>query len=99
MRNLLRGLVAAGMALLSTAANAQSTAYPSKPITIIVPFAAGSATDTITRVVGQHLSSALNQTVVVENKAGANGSIAAAYVARSAPDGYTLQQRLRTPTG
>jgi tripartite-type tricarboxylate transporter receptor subunit TctC len=97
MRNLLRALLATGMALLSTAANAQGTAYPSKPITIIVPFAAGSATDTITRVVGQHLSSALNQTVVVENKAGANGSIAAAYVARAAPDGYTLFMSTNSP--
>jgi tripartite-type tricarboxylate transporter receptor subunit TctC len=81
-------LVAAGATLFSIAANAQS--YPSRPITIIVPFAAGSATDTVSRVVGQYLGSALNQSVVVENKPGANGALAALYVARAAPDGYTL---------
>jgi len=59
-------MVAAGATLFSIAANAQS--YPSRPITIIVPFAAGSATDTVSRVVGQYLGSALNQSVVVENK-------------------------------
>src|SRR5262245_65116258 len=58
MHSLIRFLVAAGAALFSVAASAQGS-YPSKPITIIVPFAAGSATDTIARVVGQHLSSAL----------------------------------------
>jgi tripartite-type tricarboxylate transporter receptor subunit TctC len=98
MRNLLRVLVAAGAALFSVAANAQGTvAYPSKPITIIVPFGAGSGTDAITRIIGQHLGVALNQTIVVENKPGANGAIAAAYVARSAPDGYTLLMSTNSP--
>ena len=85
MRNLLRILVAAGAVLLSQ--TAQADTYPSKPITIIVPFGAGSATDTITRVVGQQLSVALKQSVVVENRPGANGAIAALYVARAEPDG------------
>ncbi len=99
MRILFRILIAAGAALCSTAANAQGTvaAYPSKPITIVVPFGPGSATDTITRVVGQHLSVALKQTVVVENRPGANGALSALYVARSAPDGYTLFMSTNSP--
>jgi tripartite-type tricarboxylate transporter receptor subunit TctC len=95
MHSLVRILVAVGAALFSIAANAQD--YPSKPITIIVPFAAGSATDTITRVVGQYLGNALNQTVVVENRAGASGAIAGSYVARAAPDGYTLFMSTNSP--
>jgi tripartite-type tricarboxylate transporter receptor subunit TctC len=95
MTALLRILVAAGATLLGVAANAQT--YPSKPITIIVPFGPGSATDTITRIVSQHLGVALGQSIVVENKPGANGAIAAAYVARSAPDGYTLFMSTNSP--
>jgi tripartite-type tricarboxylate transporter receptor subunit TctC len=99
MKSLSRILVAAGAALLSVAASdhASAQAYPNKPITIIVPFAAGSATDTISRVAGQYLSSALNQTVVVENKPGANGALAALYVARAAPDGHTLFMSTNSP--
>jgi len=99
MRILFRILIAAGAALCSTAANAQGTvaAYPSKQLTIVVPFGPGSATDTISRVVGQHLSVALKQTVVVENRPGANGALAALYVARSAPDGYTLFMSTNSP--
>ena len=95
MRNLLRILVATGAVLLSQ--TAQADTYPSKPITIIVPFGAGSATDTITRVVGQQLSVALKQSVVVENRPGANGAIAALYVARAAPDGNTLFMSTNSP--
>jgi tripartite-type tricarboxylate transporter receptor subunit TctC len=99
MKSLLRILVAAGAVLSSVAASEQGNAqsYPSKPITIIVPFGPGSATDTITRVVGQHLSVALKQTVVVENRPGANGALSALYVARSAPDGYTLFMSTNSP--
>jgi tripartite-type tricarboxylate transporter receptor subunit TctC len=92
---LLSMLFAASFALFGASANAQS--YPSKPITIIVPFAAGSATDTITRVVGLKLSEVLKQSVVVENRPGANGSLAALYVARSAPDGHTLLMSTNSP--
>ena len=88
MRGCYRMLVATCLALAATAAFADT--YPSKPITIVVPFAAGSGTDSIARIVGQQLSVAFNQGVVIENKVGASGVIAASYVARSAPDGYTL---------
>jgi tripartite-type tricarboxylate transporter receptor subunit TctC len=90
-----RLLVVACFALAATAARADT--YPSKAVTIIVPFGAGSATDTVTRVVAQHLSAALKQNVVVENKPGANGVISAAFVARSAPDGYTLFMSTNSP--
>jgi tripartite-type tricarboxylate transporter receptor subunit TctC len=88
MRGLFRCFVVACLAIAASAAGAQP--YPSKPITIVVPFAAGSGTDSITRIVAQYLSAALNQSVVVENKVGASGVLAATYVARAAPDGYTL---------
>ena len=87
MRGFFR-LLGLGVTLIATAATAQP--YPSKPITIVVPFAAGSGTDSIARIIGQYLQVALNQSVVVENKVGASGVLAATYVARAAPDGYTL---------
>ena len=93
---LLSCLLAAASLALSLTGTAADT-YPSKPITIIVPFGAGSGTDTATRVVAQHLSTALKQNVVVENRPGANGAIAATYVARSAPDGYTLFMSTNSP--
>ncbi len=86
MKNLVQILVAAVVALCCAGPNdkARAQAYPSKPITIIVPFGPGSATDTISRVVAQHLGAALKQSVVVETRPGANGALAALYVARSA---------------
>jgi tripartite-type tricarboxylate transporter receptor subunit TctC len=95
MKALLRILIAAGV--LMTGAAAYADTYPSKPITIIVPFGPGSATDTIARVVGQQLGAALKQSVVVEDRAGANGALSALYVARSAPDGYTLFLSTNSP--
>jgi putative tricarboxylic transport membrane protein len=103
MRALRHILVAWGTILLGASAQAQTNvpadvqAYPSKPITIVVPFGPGSATDTIARIIGQQLSTALNQTVLIEDKPGANGAIAAAYVARAAPDGYTLFLSTNSP--
>ena len=95
MKVLLRILIAAGVLMIGPAAYADT--YPSKPITIIVPFGPGSATDTIARVVGQQLGAALKQSVVVEDRAGANGALSALYVARSAPDGYTLFLSTNSP--
>jgi len=71
--------------------------YPAKPIRIVVPFPAGSATDTITRVLAQSVSQSVGQSVVVENKAGADGAIAAAEVAKAPPDGYTLLMATNSP--
>jgi tripartite-type tricarboxylate transporter receptor subunit TctC len=75
-------------ALISGAALAQG--YPTRNITLVLPFAAGSGTDTTTRLISKELGTALGASMVIDNKPGANGSIAASYVARSAPDGYTL---------
>jgi tripartite-type tricarboxylate transporter receptor subunit TctC len=69
---------------------AQSQPYPSKPIKIIVPFAAGGAVDVVARVVGQRLSEQVGQPVIVDNKPGGHANIGADFVAKSPPDGYTL---------
>jgi tripartite-type tricarboxylate transporter receptor subunit TctC len=90
-------MVAAGAALLAMAASAPAQMqgplqgqYPNKPITLIVPFGPGSTTDTISRIIAQHLGQALNQSIVIENKPGANGAIGADYVARGEADGHLL---------
>jgi tripartite-type tricarboxylate transporter receptor subunit TctC len=77
------------MLALTVAASAQAP-YPNRNITLVLPFAAGSGTDTTTRIISKELGTALGTGMVIENKAGANGSIAASFVGRSAPDGYTL---------
>src|SRR6188474_3311523 len=82
-------LVAAGI-LTAITAIAAGPVYPSKPIRLIVGFAAGGPTDVIARILAQDMSATLGQTVLVENKAGANSMIATQEVRKSAPDGYTL---------
>lgn len=83
-------LVAAGLVAGTGAASAQSDNYPQRPVTLIVPFPAGSATDAVARKVGEGLQKQLGQGFIVENKAGADGIIAARQVASATPDGYTL---------
>ena len=81
---------AAAAALLPLTRGVAAQTWPDKPIRFIVPFGPGSGTDIVARLVGARLGEALKQPVVVENKVGASGAIAAASVARSAPDGYTV---------
>lgn len=76
--------------LAGTAAAASQPAFPSRPITMVVAFAAGGSTDLIARVLAQRMGSILGQTVIIENKGGADGAIGTAAVARAAPDGYTI---------
>src|SRR4029434_2215401 len=76
------------LAMIATA-SAQAP-YPNRKITLVLPFAADSGTRNTTSLIGKELGVALGVSMVIDNKAGANGSIAASYVARSAPDGYTL---------
>src|SRR6202163_4741761 len=90
------GALAAGLIVVPLAAPA-AEAWPTRPITIIVPFGAGSGTDIVTRIIGQPLGIALGQNIVVDNRQGANGGIAAAYVAKAAPDGYTLLMSTNSP--
>jgi tripartite-type tricarboxylate transporter receptor subunit TctC len=89
-----RLLLAAAALLFACAASAQ---FPNKPIRVVVPFPAGSATDTVARILGQSVSAAVGQPVIVDNKAGADGAIAGAEVAKSAPDGYTLFLATNSP--
>jgi tripartite-type tricarboxylate transporter receptor subunit TctC len=81
-------MIVAALALGTSAAAAQD--YPNKPITIVVPAAAGGPTDTISRVTAQSMSRLLGQQIVIENVGGAGGTIGTARVVRAAPDGYTL---------
>src|SRR4051812_11982946 len=83
--------------MFSVFLNAQAQTYPSHPVKLIVPFPAASATDQVARLIGAELQAALGQPFVIENKAGAQGSIAAAEVAKAAPDGYTLLVTTNTP--
>lgn len=84
-----RHLLAAAVAATLTGGPALA-AFPEKSITIVVPTAAGGANDAMARTIGQGLSTALKQPVIVDNKAGAGGALAAEFVAKAAPDGYTL---------
>jgi len=89
-----RLLVLAGALLFAVQAYAQ---FPNKAIRVVVPFPAGSATDTITRILGASVSTAVGQPVLVDNKVGADGAIAGTEVVKAAPDGYTLLMATNSP--
>jgi tripartite-type tricarboxylate transporter receptor subunit TctC len=83
-------LVAAGSLALAAPFAGADPAYPARPVTLVVPFAAGGFTDTVGRLVAQGLGERWKQTVIVENRAGAGGNLASSYVAKQPADGYTL---------
>ena len=82
--------IAACLAFLLAAGLAHAQSWPTRPVKIVVPFPAGGPTDVMTRALGERLAQALGHPVVVDNKPGAGGTIGADFVAKSAPDGYTL---------
>jgi tripartite-type tricarboxylate transporter receptor subunit TctC len=87
MRRLLRSVVLATLAGIATA---QAQVYPTRPITLVVPFPAGGSTDAVGRIVAERMRASLGQPVIIENVGGAGGSIGVGRVARATPDGYTL---------
>jgi len=90
-RHIIRACAAAAAHCLALAAAPAGAAdYPSQPIRIVVPYPAGGSTDVLGRVLGQKIGESLGQSVIVENRPGASSSIGASFVAKSAPDGYTL---------
>lgn len=82
--------VAAALALAGTLGAAHAAGYPDQPITVVVPYSAGGGADNAARIIAQGMGEVAGQSVVIENKGGASGSIGAAYVARAKPDGYTV---------
>jgi tripartite-type tricarboxylate transporter receptor subunit TctC len=89
LRRTVVALIAAALALTATG-GAQAQDYPNRPIKLVVAFTAGGTTDFVARLLAERLRTLLGQPVIVENRPGANGAIAAEYVAKSDPDGYTL---------
>jgi tripartite-type tricarboxylate transporter receptor subunit TctC len=83
-------LVAATLALIASVAGAFAQAYPSRPVTIVVPFAAGGPADAMARVMGDRMGRSLGQQVIIEDVVGAGGSVGVGRVVRAAPDGYTV---------
>jgi 2-methylaconitate cis-trans-isomerase PrpF/tripartite-type tricarboxylate transporter receptor subunit TctC len=91
MKRLIAPILAAAAAVAAAPVHAQPPGpYPSKTITLVVPTAAGGANDAMARTIAQKLGPMLGQTIIIDNRAGANGSIASEFVARAAPDGHTL---------
>jgi tripartite-type tricarboxylate transporter receptor subunit TctC len=86
----MKKLLVAAAAALTIVTSAASQDYPSRPVTMVVPFAAGGPTDVVARILAEGMRASLGQPVLIENVTGAAGSIAVGRVARSAPDGYTL---------
>lgn len=93
-----RRLIALGLACLPFAAISQGAAWPARPIRVVVPFAAGAATDTVARVVMEQVSRQLGQPIIIDNKPGAGGTIGASMVAHAEPDGYTLMVHSNSQT-
>jgi tripartite-type tricarboxylate transporter receptor subunit TctC len=85
-----RGFAAACVLALTATGAASADSYPTRPVTVVVPFSAGGPTDTVARLVAEVMSKDLGQQVVIENVGGAGGTLGAARVAKAAPDGYTL---------
>jgi len=85
-----RNVLIASLAALAAAGVSAQAAWPAKPVSLVVPFAAGGPTDVVARSLAASMSKTLGQTVVVENKLGAGGTVAASFVARAQPDGYTF---------
>ena len=88
--------VAASIAVFALPQIASAQTFPSRPITIVVPFSAGTGADIVVRAVAERLAKAVRQQVLVDNRLGANGVVAASYVARAAPDGHTLLMATNT---
>ena len=92
-----RTLRVAALALLALAATPAAAQFPNRPLRIVVPFPAGSATDAIARILGQSVAAAIGQPVLIDNKAGADGAIAGSEVVNAAPDGYTVLLATNSP--
>lgn len=97
-QSLLQAIGTAALVLLTGSTFAQGSAYPDKPIRFVVPYPPGGGTDVIARIVQDRLRAALGQSIVIENRGGAGGSIGTEVVARSAPDGYTVLFTLSSHT-
>lgn len=89
-RELIKLSIALIFAMLAAVAGATAQTYPSRPVTVIVPFAAGGVTDIVARIVSERMNKALGQSVIIENVSGAGGTIGVTRLFRAAPDGYTL---------
>ncbi len=90
--------IAVALGLIACTFTASAADYPNRPVRVIVPFGAGSATDVVARTIGQNLGEALGQAMVIDNRAGANGTIGAELAAKSPKDGYTLLMSTNTPS-
>ena len=99
MKKLALRMIVAGVAAIGLSTGASAQDFPSKSLKFVVPFAAGSATDSLARIVGEHVSKSLGRPIVVENLPGASGVIAAQNVARAEPDGHTVLITTNTTHG
>src|SRR5262245_99144 len=83
-------ILALALALIAGPGTTSAQDYPTRPITLVVPYAAGGGNDVMARIVGEKMSKTLGQQIVIENRPGAGGALATRQVAKAAPDGYTL---------